>query len=43
MGLNCRLGRQKKVDFCELKASLVYRVSTRTVRATHTQKNPFQK
>lgn len=28
------LGKQKKVDFCELKASIVYRVSFRTAKAT---------
>jgi hypothetical protein len=29
------LGRQRQADLCEFKASLVYRVSSRTVRATH--------
>ena len=33
------LGRQRQVDFSEFKASLVYRVSSRTVR-TVTQRNP---
>ena len=28
------LGRQRQVDLCEFKASLVYRVSSRVVRAT---------
>jgi hypothetical protein len=28
------LGRQRQTDFCEFKASLIYRVSSRTVRAT---------
>ena len=32
------LGRQKQEDFCEFKASLVYRVSFRTAKAT--QSNP---
>jgi hypothetical protein len=36
-----RLRRQRQVDLCELKASLVYRVSSRTVRAT--QRNHFSK
>ena len=30
--------RQRQVDLCEFKASLVYRVSSKTVRAT--QRNP---
>ena len=30
------LGRQRKVDLCEFKTSLVYRVSSRTARATQT-------
>jgi hypothetical protein len=38
---NQALGRQRQVDLCELKASLVYRVSSRTARAT--QKNPVSK
>ena len=32
------LGRQKQADLCEFKVSLVYRVSSRTARAT--QKKP---
>jgi hypothetical protein len=32
------LRRQRQVDLCKFKASLVYRVSSRTARAT--QKNP---
>jgi hypothetical protein len=28
------LGRQRQEDLCEFKASLVYRVSSRTARAT---------
>jgi hypothetical protein len=28
------LGRQRQAEFCEFKASLVYRVSSRTARAT---------
>ena len=32
------LGRQRQMDLCEFKASLVYRVSFRTARAT--QRNP---
>jgi hypothetical protein len=35
------LRRQRQVDFCEFKASLVYRVSSRIARAT--QKNPVSK
>jgi hypothetical protein len=35
------LGRQRQVDLCEFKASLVYRVSVRTVRAA--QRNPVSK
>jgi hypothetical protein len=31
-------GRQRQVDLCELKASLIYRASSRTARAT--QRNP---
>jgi hypothetical protein len=27
-------GKQKQVDFCEFEASLVYRASSRTARAT---------
>jgi hypothetical protein len=32
------LGRQRQVDLCELEASLVYKVSSRTARAV-TQRN----
>jgi hypothetical protein len=32
------LWRQRQADLCEFKASLVYRVSSRTTRAT--QRNP---
>jgi hypothetical protein len=32
------LGRQRQEDLCEFEASLVYRVSPRTARAT--QRNP---
>jgi hypothetical protein len=32
------LGRQRQEDLCEFEASLVYRVSSRTARAT--QRNP---
>jgi hypothetical protein len=32
------LGRQRQADVCEFKASLVYRVISRTARAT--QRNP---
>jgi hypothetical protein len=35
------LGRQRQEDLCEFKASMVYRVSSRTARAT--QKNPVSK
>ena len=35
------LGRQRQVDLCEFEASLVYRVSSRTARAT--QRNPVSK
>ena len=34
MPLILALGRQRLVDLCEFKASLVYRVSSRTARAT---------
>ena len=33
------LGKQRQVDLCEFEASLVYRASSRTVRAV-TQRNP---
>ena len=35
------LRRQRQVDLCELEASLVYRVSSRTARAI--QRNPVLK
>ena len=35
------LGRQRQVDLCEFKASLVYRVVSRTARAK--QRNPVSK
>jgi hypothetical protein len=35
------LGRQRQVDLCELEASLVYRVSSRTASAI--QRNPVMK
>ena len=35
------LGRERQVDLCEFEASLVYRVSSRTVRDT--QRNPVSK
>jgi hypothetical protein len=38
---NLALGRQRQTDLCELKASLVYEVSSRTARAT--QKNLSKK
>ena len=31
---NPSIGRQKQVDLCEFRASLVYRVSSRTAMAT---------
>jgi hypothetical protein len=34
-------GRQRQVDLCEFKASLVYRVNSRTARAT--LRNPVSK
>ena len=36
------LGRQRQVDLFEFEASLVYRTSSRTVRAV-TQRNPVSK
>jgi hypothetical protein len=36
------LSRQRQVDFCEDKASLVYKESSRTARAI-TQRNPVSK
>jgi hypothetical protein len=41
MPLNPALSRQRQADLCEFKASLVYRVSSRTVRTT--QRNPVWK
>jgi hypothetical protein len=38
MPLILALRRQSQADLCEFKASLVYRVSSKTVRAT--QRNP---
>ena len=35
------LGRQRQANLCEIKASLVYRVSSRTSRTT--QRNPVSK
>ena len=35
------LGRQRQVDLCEFEASLVYRASSRTIKAT--QRNPVSK
>ena len=34
--------RQRQVDFCEFKTSLVYKASSRTARAV-TQRNPVSK
>ena len=34
MPLISALGRQRQMDFCEFEASLVYKVSARTARAT---------
>jgi hypothetical protein len=34
-------GKQRQADFCEFKASLVYRASSRTAKAT--QRNPVSK
>ena len=39
--LNPALRRQSQVNICEIKASLVYRVSSRIARAT--QRNPVSK
>ena len=41
MPLIAVLGKQRQEDLCELEASLVYRVSSRTARAT--QGNPVLK
>ena len=38
---NPALRRQRQEDLCEFEASLYYRASSRTARAT--QKNPFSK
>ena len=35
------LGRQRQVDFCEFKANLVYKASSRTAMVT--QRNPVLK
>ena len=35
------LGRERQMDLCEFKASLVYRVSSRTAKVT--QRNPVLK
>jgi hypothetical protein len=35
------LGRQRQVDFCEFKTSIVYKLSFRTARGT--QRNPVLK
>ena len=35
---NPALGTQRQVDLCEFKASVMYKASSRTVRATH--RNP---
>ena len=42
MPLISALGKQKQADFCEIKASLVYRVSFRT-GSKATQRNPVLK
>ena len=39
--LSPALGSQRQADLCEFKASLVYRMSSRTARAT--QRNPVLK
>ena len=36
------LGRQRQMDLCEFKASLVYKVSSKTAR-TVSQRNPVSK
>ena len=38
---NPSIGRQRQADLCEFEASLVYRASSRTARAT--QRNPVSK
>jgi hypothetical protein len=35
------IGRQRQADICEFEASLVYRASSRTAKAT--QRNPVSK
>ena len=40
-GVSPALGRQRQGDLCEFKASLVYKLSSRTNRAT--QRNPVLK
>ena len=42
MPLIPEFARQSQADFCEFKASLVYKVSSRTAR-TVTQRNPVSK
>ena len=37
------LRRQRQADFCEFEASLIYRVSSRTVRATLCERNSVLK
>jgi hypothetical protein len=39
--LGAALGRQRQVDLCEFKVSLVYRTNSWTARAT--QRNPVSK
>ena len=41
MSLSLALGRKRQADLCELEASLVYKVSSRTARAT--ERNPVSK
>ena len=41
MHLISALGRQRQVDLCEFKSSLVYKASSRIARAT--QRNPVSK
>jgi hypothetical protein len=43
MSLIPALGKQRQVDLCEFEASLVYRVSSRTARATHREKPCLRK
>ena len=42
MSFIAALGRQRKVNLCEFKVSLIYRASSRTANAV-TQKNPVLK